>query len=122
MNLVAKEYVAAQDADDPGVLILSRFAGAAVECKPALLVNPYDTEAVAAAIQRALTMPLEERRARHSALYDIILKSDINDWPGRFLSALTGAPTLEAPPDKAPVPTSAEVTHLADRRAAYRTK
>ena len=54
MNLVAKEYVAAQDADDPGVLVLSRFAGAAHECKEALLVNPYDTEAVAAAINRAL--------------------------------------------------------------------
>ncbi|MFZ5693665.1 MAG: alpha,alpha-trehalose-phosphate synthase (UDP-forming) [Pseudomonadota bacterium] len=122
MNLVAKEYVAAQDPEDPGVLILSRFAGAAVECKPALLVNPYDTEAVAAAIHRALTMSLDERRARHSALYDIIARNDINDWPGRFLSALTGAPTLEAPPDKAPVPATAEVTHLADRRAAYRTK
>ena len=48
MNLVAKEYVAAQDPDDPGVLILSRFAGAAVECQAALLVNPYDQEAVAA--------------------------------------------------------------------------
>jgi trehalose 6-phosphate synthase len=122
MNLVAKEYVAAQDPEDPGVLILSRFAGAAVECKPALLVNPYDTEAVAAAIHRALTMPVEERRARHGALYDIIAKNDINDWPGRFLSALTGAPTLEAPPDKAPLPATADITHLADRRAAYRAK
>ena len=62
MNLVAKEYVAAQDADDPGVLILSRFAGAALELEAALLVNPYDTEAVAAAIARSLAMPLEERR------------------------------------------------------------
>ena len=96
MNLVAKEYVAAQDAEDPGVLILSRFAGAAMECKPALLVNPYDTEAVASAIHRALTMPLDERRARHNALYDIISKNDIDTWPGRFLSVLTGAPTLDA--------------------------
>ena len=68
MNLVAKEYVAAQDPDDPGVLVLSRFAGAAHECKEALLVNPYDTEAVAAAINRALAMPLEERRERHEAM------------------------------------------------------
>jgi trehalose 6-phosphate synthase len=120
MNLVAKEYVAAQDAEDPGVLILSRFAGAAVECKPALLVNPYDTETVAAAIHRALTMSLEERRARHSALYDIISKSDINDWPGRFLSVLTGAPTLDAPPDSMPLPPAADVTPLAERRAAFR--
>ena len=59
MNLVAKEYVAAQDPEDPGVLVLSRFAGAAHECKEALLVNPYDTEAVAAAINRALAMPLD---------------------------------------------------------------
>src|SRR5437879_13801383 len=60
MNLVAKEFVAAQDGDDPGVLILSRFAGAAVEFDAALLVNPYDTEAVASAIARALSMPLDE--------------------------------------------------------------
>ena len=54
MNLVAKEYVAAQDPEDPGVLILSRFAGAAVECATALLVNPYDAEAVGNAIDQAL--------------------------------------------------------------------
>ena len=59
MNLVAKEYIAAQDANDPGVLILSRFAGAAAECQDALLVNPYDLEFV---IARALEMPLPERR------------------------------------------------------------
>lgn len=120
MNLVAKEYVAAQDAGDPGVLILSRFAGAAVECKPALLVNPYDTEAVAAAIHRALTMSLDERRARHSALYDIIAKNDINDWPGRFLSQLTGAPTLDAPAGTVPLPPRHDVTMRPERRAAFR--
>ena len=59
MNLVAKEFVAAQNADDPGVLILSRFAGAAHECAAALLVNPYDPEGVGNAINRALSMPLE---------------------------------------------------------------
>ena len=69
MNLVAKEFVAAQDADDPGVLILSRFAGAAAEFNAALLVNPYDPEAVGAAIERALTMTIEERRQRHAALF-----------------------------------------------------
>jgi len=120
MNLVAKEYVAAQDADDPGVLILSRFAGAAVECKPALLVNPYDTEAVAAAIHRALTMSIEERRARHRALYSIIAKNDINEWPARFLSALTGAPTLGSPSGPIPAAASSEVVALPERRAAYR--
>ena len=65
MNLVAKEYVASQNPDDPGVLILSRFAGAAHECKAALLVNPYDPDSVAAAIGQALSMPLAERRERY---------------------------------------------------------
>ncbi|HWP12752.1 MAG TPA: trehalose-6-phosphate synthase, partial [Ramlibacter sp.] len=65
MNLVAKEYVVAQNPDDPGVLVLSRFAGAAEQLREALLVNPYDIEGTAAAIQLALQMPLEERRARH---------------------------------------------------------
>jgi trehalose 6-phosphate synthase len=95
MNLVAKEFVAAQDPENPGVLILSRFAGAAVECKPALLVNPYDSESVAAAIYRALSMPLEERRARQEALFRIVCENDIQHWPDRFLSALTGSETLE---------------------------
>jgi trehalose 6-phosphate synthase len=61
MNLVAKEYVASQAADDPGVLVLSRFAGAAAELDAALLVNPYDSVETATAIQRALLMPLGER-------------------------------------------------------------
>ena len=88
MNLVAKEYIAAQDADDPGVLILSRFAGAAHECKEALLVNPYDTEAVAAAINRALQMPLEERRERHQAMYETLTQNDIAHWAERFITTL----------------------------------
>ncbi len=88
MNLVAKEYVAAQNEEDPGVLILSRFAGAAVECKPALLVNPFDSDSVGAAIHRALSMSLDERRARQKALYEIIASNDISAWPGRFLRAL----------------------------------
>jgi trehalose 6-phosphate synthase len=120
MNLVAKEYVAAQDPEDPGVLILSRFAGAAVECKPALLVNPYDAEAVASAINRALTMSLEERRARHAALYDVISKNDINEWPNRFLSALTGAPTIDAQGKGNPPPLPPEPVSLSQRRAAFR--
>jgi trehalose 6-phosphate synthase len=92
MNLVAKEYIAAQDADDPGVLVLSRFAGAAHECKEALLVNPYDTEAVAAAINRALAMPLEERRERHKAMYATLLHNDIDRWAERFIATLTRPP------------------------------
>lgn len=96
MNLVAKEYVAAQNEEDPGVLILSRFAGAAVECKPALLVNPFDSDSVGGAIHRALSMSIDERRARHKALYEIISKNDISAWPERFLQTLTGNDSVHA--------------------------
>jgi len=88
MNLVAKEYVAAQDPHDPGVLILSRFAGAADEFRDALLVNPYDPDAVAAAIARAVAMPLNERKARHAELYAALLRNDISKWGDKFLAAL----------------------------------
>jgi trehalose 6-phosphate synthase len=89
MNLVAKEYIAAQDPEDPGVLILSRFAGAAAELTAALLVNPYDPEAVATSISHALSMPLEERRTRHEALFQVISDNDLNSWGEHFLAALT---------------------------------
>jgi trehalose 6-phosphate synthase len=95
MNLVAKEYVASQDEADPGVLILSRFAGAAAELPAALLVNPYDTETVGAAIARALSMPLVERRRRHKDLFEALLKNDIGTWGDRFLANLTGDKSLE---------------------------
>jgi len=89
MNLVAKEYVAAQNPADPGVLILSRFAGAAVECDAALLVNPYDPESVGSAIAQALSMPLDERRNRHEALFQVLMTNDVQSWGERFLVALT---------------------------------
>jgi len=89
MNLVAKEYIAAQDPDDPGVLILSRFAGAAAELTAALLVNPYDPEVVATSIAHALSMSLEERRARHQAMFRLISENDLISWGDRFLGALT---------------------------------
>ena len=89
MNLVAKEYVAAQDSEDPGVLILSRFAGAAIEFRHALLVNPYDAESVAGAIAQALAMPLEERRARHQALLAVVSDYDVDRWQREFLTALS---------------------------------
>jgi trehalose 6-phosphate synthase len=92
MNLVAKEYVASQNPDDPGVLILSRFAGAAQECKAALLVNPYDPDSVAAAIAQALSMPLAERRERHDALFQVLSQNDIQHWANRFLTALEWEP------------------------------
>jgi trehalose 6-phosphate synthase len=88
MNLVAKEFIAAQDPDDPGVLILSRFAGAARELKDALVVNPYDTEGVGNAINRALSMPLEERRRRQAELFQVLVDNDISHWADRFLDRL----------------------------------
>jgi len=101
MNLVAKEFVVAQDPEDPGVLVLSRFAGAAEQLKEALLVNPYDTEGTAGAIQLALQMPLEERRARHQAMLENCRRYDVHWWCDSFLGALaktqaeeTGTPWL----------------------------
>lgn len=100
MNLVAKEYVAAQNPEDPGVLVLSKFAGAAVEMKSALIVNPYDREAVALAIAKALEMPIAERRQRHAALYEALTRNDIAGWGTRFLAALESAkrPAAERTP------------------------
>jgi trehalose 6-phosphate synthase len=89
MNLVAKEYVAAQDPEDPGVLILSRFAGAAAECASALLVNPYDPEMVATSIAHALSMPLDERRSRFATLFHVLSENDLKSWGELFLAALT---------------------------------
>jgi trehalose 6-phosphate synthase len=88
MNLVAKEYIAAQDPADPGVLVLSRFAGAAEQLTDALLINPYDTQATADSIQRALHMPLDERRLRHERLLAEVRAHDIHWWREQFLSAL----------------------------------
>jgi trehalose 6-phosphate synthase len=102
MNLVAKEYVAAQDADDPGVLILSRFAGAADEFRAALLVNPYDPDAVGAAIARAAAMPKEERKKRHAELYAQLLRNDISKWGDRFLKALAPPSGEKSSPNRTP--------------------
>ena len=88
MNLVAKEFVAVQDPEDPGVLVLSRFAGAAEQLREALLVNPYDISATAQTIQRALRMPLDERRERHAALFEHVKREDVHHWRRMFLAAL----------------------------------
>ncbi len=88
MNLVAKEFIAAQDPADPGVLVLSRFAGAAEQLGDALLVNPYDTEATADAIQRALDMPLDERCVRHRSLLEQVRRHDVHWWRNTFLDTL----------------------------------
>jgi trehalose 6-phosphate synthase len=90
MNLVAKEYVACQDPANPGVLVLSRFAGAAQELTSALLVNPYDQDGVAEALERALSMALAERRERWRAMMAVLKKHDIAAWRRAFLAALTG--------------------------------
>src|SRR5208282_4956938 len=84
MNLVAKEYVAAQNADDPGVLILSKFAGAAEELEEALIVNPYNIDDVASAMQVALKMPLRERKLRHGSLLGRLKKRDVREWRNSF--------------------------------------
>jgi trehalose 6-phosphate synthase len=103
MNLVAKEYVAAQDPENPGVLVLSHFAGAAEQMREALLVNPYDTDGVAKAIHHALAMPLDERQARHAALLKRITEHDAQWWLETFLERLAGcehpasSPALKGP-------------------------
>lgn len=88
MNLVAKEYVAAQDPDDPGVLILSRFAGAAEQLTDALLVNPHDGGEVARAIRTAMEMPLAERKARWASLNRVVVEQDVIGWADDFIAAL----------------------------------
>jgi len=90
MNLVAKEYVACQDPEDPGVLVLSQFAGAASELDGAVKVNPYDTEYVADGLQRALAMPVEERRARWTSMMSALRANDLGVWRRNFLRALQG--------------------------------
>jgi trehalose 6-phosphate synthase len=91
MNLVAKEYVAAQRPEDPGVLILSRFAGAALQLKEALIVNPYSREDVSEAIKRALAMPLDERKRRWESLMAGVQADDVDAWRDDFVGALQHA-------------------------------
>jgi len=88
MNLVAKEYVAAQDPEDPGVLILSRFAGAALQLKDALLVNPYSKEEISDAILQAIGMPKEERIRRWRAMNEVVEREDVVWWRRAFVTAL----------------------------------
>jgi trehalose 6-phosphate synthase len=88
MNLVAKEYVAAQDPEDPGVLILSRFAGAALQLTDAILVNPYSKEEISDAILQALDMPREERVRRWRAMNECVKREDVVAWRKGFVTAL----------------------------------
>ena len=88
MNLVAKEFVASQDPEDPGMLVLSRLAGASSELSSAVLVNPYDKSGVANGIQTAIEMPLAERKERFSDMYAILQRNDIHAWCESFIAAL----------------------------------
>ncbi len=92
MNLVAKEYVAAQSPEDPGALVLSRFAGAAQELSGALIVNPHDTEGVADALETALKMRKEERLERWESMYQRLRQFDVSAWREAYLSALAAVP------------------------------
>jgi trehalose 6-phosphate synthase len=96
MNLVAKEYIAAQDPEDPGVLVLSQFAGASRELTSALIVNPHDVESVADAMHRAVSMTLRERRRRWQEAMEQLQAWTITDWRQAFIEALQTAP----PPDR----------------------
>ncbi|WP_201865232.1 alpha,alpha-trehalose-phosphate synthase (UDP-forming) [Microvirga soli] len=96
MNLVAKEYVAAQDPADPGVLILSKFAGAAQQLKTALIVNPNDKIEVAEAIREALRMSQEERVSRWESMMSVLRAQDVSWWAATFLKELTSSKTKTA--------------------------
>ena len=105
MNLVAKEFVAAQDPQDPGVLVLSRFAGAAHQLSSSLLVNPHDPDELAEALDRALTMPLGERQERWRSSWQAIEAATPAAWGRQFLAA------LQRESGSAPAPATA-LTHV----------
>ncbi|MFN3521043.1 MAG: alpha,alpha-trehalose-phosphate synthase (UDP-forming) [Phenylobacterium sp.] len=96
MNLVAKEYIAAQNPEDPGVLVLSRFAGAADRMREALIVNPNSPEEISEALARALTMEREERIRRWRALFDRVCREDVESWRDSFVNALADPPRPKA--------------------------
>jgi trehalose 6-phosphate synthase len=120
MNLVAKEYVAAQDPRDPGALVLSEFAGAACELDAALLVNPYDSAGIALALERGLGMSREERRERHAAMIAVMQRNSLEAWRDHFVADL--AAPRRVPIDPATAAQAVQVTPVwpgaaADRRA-----
>jgi trehalose 6-phosphate synthase len=127
MNLVAKEYVAAQDPEDPGVLILSQFAGAVEEMGDALVVNPYNIEESADVIRIALEMQLEERRSRYEALMAAVRKHDVRNWYQSFLAQLERVRAADDPTrwrSPEPIRTALEKLEGAsreDRRSAQPT-
>jgi len=112
MNLVAKEYVSAQDPDDPGVLVLSRFAGAADELTAALIVNPIDIDGMAQALAQALSMPLAERRARYRDMIAQLRSNNVSVWRDTFLRDLAQSG------EQAPIETAAAEPRAAVRKPA----
>ena len=122
MNLVAKEYVAAQNPFDPGVLVLSSFAGAARELDAALLVNPHDIDGMARQIAKALVMGLEERRERWQSMVGKLRKSPLQNWFSDFLTALTGVHHAPAPllvQSPATVPSTLDLTGSSRAAQSY---
>jgi trehalose 6-phosphate synthase len=131
MNVVAKEFVAAQDASNPGMLVLSRFAGAADQLSDALLVNPNDPDTITEALDTALRMDLHARQARWTKLWGAIKDRSARLWGDSFLSALTDVRTdvaasdaatqdASAPERPAPPPgvdSPARVVHMLSRPA-----
>jgi trehalose 6-phosphate synthase len=118
MNLVAKEYVAAQNPADPGVLVLSKFAGAANQLDTALLVNPHDIDGMARTIATALSMPLTERRMRWEAMMTKLRGGTIQQWFADFVDALQESSPQESPCDKGEAePLMAEAATLVPLRS-----
>jgi trehalose 6-phosphate synthase len=101
MNLVAKEYVASQNPDDPGALVLSQFAGAADQLPGALVVNPFDLSQMSEALERALSMPLAERQARHADMMGPLRENDLSVWRDSFLRDLRSVATAASVTKKA---------------------
>jgi trehalose 6-phosphate synthase len=101
MNLVAKEYVASQDPADPGALVLSQFAGAADQMPGALVVNPFDLSQMSEALERALSMPLAERQARHTDMMGPLRENNLSVWRDSFLRDLRSVATAASATKKA---------------------
>ena len=118
MNLVAKEYVAAQNPFDPGVLVLSSFAGAAKELDAALQVNPHDIDGMARQIARALVMSLDERRERWQNMLSKLRRCSVQGWFSDFLRALSD---IERAPAELAVPRAAAMPFMLDAAGGGRS-
>jgi trehalose 6-phosphate synthase len=115
MNLLAKEFVAPQNYCDPVVLVLSQFAGAAMELDKALIVNPHETDPVADPLKRALEMRLDERRERHAPILFHVLNNDSKGWLRSYMLALADRRT-----ERGFLIRTASATSPLPRRATYR--